>query len=421
MVKSSLLVLLFVFIAILKSEEYSGGSGTEADPYQISTLNDLKILSETSEDWTKYFKQTDDIDASETQNWDNGKGFNPIGKFQGVYDGDNHNITGLYIKRTTQYDVRIALFGVIENAEVSNLALENLFVEGSNSVGGLAGTIRYGSIIKNCSTSGIIKSSDHNPYVNQLCGGLVAYLKDNCKVENSSSSCEVDGCKYVGNLIGSVTLNCLVLNSYAIGSVAGSIQVGGLVGECCYNSKIENCYSSGVVSGDELVGGLVGRLENSFVENSYWDKETSGQTTSAGGEGKTTEEMKDINTYQNWDFSDIWSISENENNGYPILLWQSTNSTIVEETVPTSTVLLQNYPNPFNPTTTIKFYNEIDSKIKLSIYNAKGEIVSELINGKVSKGFHTVKFDASRLNSGVYYYSLETANKIYSKSMLLLK
>ncbi|MCX8063671.1 MAG: hypothetical protein N3G21_00675, partial [Candidatus Hydrogenedentes bacterium] len=64
------------------------------------------------------------------------------------------------------------------------------------------------------------------------------------------------------------------------------------------------------------VGGLVG--ENwGTVERSYWDVETSRQTISAGGEGKTTAEMKRKATYVGWDFEGVWDIEERES--YPWL------------------------------------------------------------------------------------------------------
>ncbi len=419
MFTKNLLLILILLIATTGLKAYSGGNGTESDPYQIATLNDLKQLSETENDWNKNFKQIADIDASETENWNDGKGFPPIGKFKGIYEGANHQITGLYIKRATDYDIRIALFAVLEGAKVSNLILENIFVEGANSVGGLVGTSRYGSVIENCSTSGIIKTCGNNPYVNLLCGGLAGYLKDNCKIENSFSSCNVEGCKYVGGLVGSVTLDCTVLNSYAIGAVNGDIQTGGLVGECFYNSTIQNCYSTGEVSGEESTGGLIGRLENATVTDSYWNIETSTQTSSAGGEGKTTSEMKNISTYENWDFTNIWKLEEDLNDGYPILYWQSLNS--IEEPIPASTLLTQNYPNPFNPTTTIKFYSGTSAKVELAVYNSQGELVKKLLDGKIKSGYHSIKFDGSNLNSGIYYYRLIANDKVFSKKMILIK
>lgn len=78
-------------------------------------------------------------------------------------------------------------------------------------------------------------------------------------------------------------------------------------------------YSTGaVLSNKEGAGGLLGSNSwNDIVAWSYWDIETSGQLNSADGVGKTTEEMKQIETYQYWDFEEVWDIVENET--YPFL------------------------------------------------------------------------------------------------------
>ncbi len=88
--------------------------------------------------------------------------------------------------------------------------------------------------------------------------------------------------------------------------------------------------------------------------------------------------------------------------------------------------LLQNFPNPFNPSTKINFSLAVDSKVKLNIYNLLGEQVAQLLNSNLTAGNHDVVFDATNLNSGVYFYKLE-ANGIdgqaftSTKKMILTK
>ncbi|WP_295104057.1 T9SS type A sorting domain-containing protein, partial [uncultured Candidatus Kuenenia sp.] len=69
--------------------------------------------------------------------------------------------------------------------------------------------------------------------------------------------------------------------------------------------------------------------------------------------------------------------------------------------------LSQNYPNPFNPSTTINFSLAVDSKVSLKVFNVLGQEVASLLNGQMSAGSQKVSFDASSLNSGVYFYRLE--------------
>jgi hypothetical protein len=69
----------------------------------------------------------------------------------------------------------------------------------------------------------------------------------------------------------------------------------------------------------------------------------------------------------------------------------------------------QNYPNPFNPSTTINFSLAVDSKVSLKIFDVLGQEVATLINGQMSAGSQKVSFDASSINSGVYFYRIDAS------------
>jgi len=88
---------------------------------------------------------------------------------------------------------------------------------------------------------------------------------------------------------------------------------------------------------------------------------------------------------------------------------------------PAASSLSQNYPNPFNPTTTINFTNKFDGAVKLTVMNAKGESVATLVNSNLTAGSHSVNFDGAKLNSGLYFYKLETADATITQKMLLVK
>jgi len=91
-------------------------------------------------------------------------------------------------------------------------------------------------------------------------------------------------------------------------------------------------------------------------------------------------------------------------------------------------LLSQNFPNPFNSITTIGIrIPPADGKIahmqfvSLKVYDVLGREVATLLNEEKPGGYYTIKFDASLLPSGIYFYRLNIGNIIKSKKMLLLK
>lgn len=104
--------------------------------------------------------------------------------------------------------------------------------------------------------------------------------------------------------------------------------------------------------------------------------------------------------------------------GEPIIVSEPLTS---ESNIPYETELYQNYPNPFNPVTTIKFSLKEESKVSLNVYNYTGQLVKALVNETRESGFHKIEFNASQFSSGVYYYTLKTDNKTFTKKMLMIK
>ena len=88
---------------------------------------------------------------------------------------------------------------------------------------------------------------------------------------------------------------------------------------------------------------------------------------------------------------------------------------------PSQFKLNQNYPNPFNPSTMISYVLPKTSLVRLKVYNILGQEVAVLINGEQNAGSHNVLFNASKLSSGVYFYSLRAGSNISTKKMILLK
>jgi hypothetical protein len=301
-----------------KYSKYRGSSGTAEDPYQIATAQDLIKLGETPEDYDKHFILTADIDLD--PNLDGRRVFAKavVGEFSGVFDGNGYTISYLTIRG----DSCLGLFGQLgPGATISNLVLEAADIKGS---GGYVGGERVGSLaghnggsITSCYSTGSVTGD-------RLVGGLVG--SNDGSITASCSTGTARGGRDVGGLVGDNGGS--ITNCYSSGTVDGGWDVGGLVGE--NNGSIANCYSTGVVTGVEEIGGLVGEGGGS-ITSSFWDIETSGQTTSDGGVGKATAEMQTASTFldSGWDFvdemtngtEDIWWILEGRD--YPRLWWET--------------------------------------------------------------------------------------------------
>jgi hypothetical protein len=89
--------------------------------------------------------------------------------------------------------------------------------------------------------------------------------------------------------------------------------------------------------------------------------------------------------------------------------------------LPNQFFLQQNYPNPFNPSTTIRYGLPHKSQVSLTVYNTLGQIVSRLVSGEQEAGYHEVRFDASGLSSGVYFYRLSAGTYVETRKLLLIR
>lgn len=104
-----------------------------------------------------------------------------------------------------------------------------------------------------------------------------------------------------------------------------------------------------------------------------------------------------------------------------ILLKPDAETSVASSDLPAAYSLSQNYPNPFNPTTNIEFSLKQSEFVNLSVYNMLGQKVAELVNGERAQGKHKVKFNATRLSSGVYIYKLKTRHFETSQKLMLLR
>jgi hypothetical protein len=303
-------------------DAYSGGSGTEDDPYKISSPEDLNNIGISShqEDWSKSFILTADVNLAAYT----GTQFNLIGDgkndpnakgFSGVFDGQGYKISNLkYAASSDMNDV--GLFrNVLLEGQLSNIILQNADVntpQGGKYVGALVGWNR--GAISNCGASGRIAGANN-------VGGLVGINEGTIGLSYSNGTVigkNVGSENNVGGLVGNNL--AILLDSYSLAQVSGGDCIGGLVGKNApgVGNPITRCYSAGKVTGLTNVGGLVGIASvRQNIAGSFWDTQTSGQSASIIGQGKTTAQMKTKSTFTSWDFDNVWDILAGQS--YPFL------------------------------------------------------------------------------------------------------
>ncbi len=342
------------------------GTGTSSDKYLMATLNNLSWVTQHTSKFNSYFLQTSNIDATNTQYWDdsddngdgdkyndpndlttagNNEGFFPIGSyndnFTGDYDGSSYTVSGIRINRSGTD--QIGFFGVVSgSSNIRNLGLTSLNISGKTNVGGLIGMNNSNSsIISNCFTTG-------NLYANgSSSGGLIgahgyAEKSNNGSkgtgVDNCYSTCNIEGTSFnsdaIGGLIG--TLYGAVSNSYSLGNVTRPSSsswsaYGALIGTIA-TGTVQTSFSTGSVTytgaTDPTDKGFIGEWYNgSTATNNFFDSEVSNQTTATGATAKTTAQMKLATTFLDGSFSFAksaghWAMNGSDNSGYPFLRFE---------------------------------------------------------------------------------------------------
>lgn len=223
----------------------------------------------------------------------------------GSFEGNGHVITGLTVVNPGGDGV--GLFGAVgRDGVVTNLGLEDVEIEGGDSVGGIAG-FNQGNVTR-------------------------SYVEGGVSGEDS----------YVGGIVG-WNNGGLVTETYSTARVNGRAQVGGVVGRNAGGGTVSSSYAAGDVSATAQAGGLVGMLgsENqlagreSVLRDSYWDMDATGQNDEVGNmragegeftienvEGLTTSEIQGEDAGERmtaFDFAGTWEATED----YPVLSWQA--------------------------------------------------------------------------------------------------
>jgi len=293
----------------------STGDGTEQNPYHIEDSYGLQAITV---DLAANYTLSESVDLSETAEWNDGAGFEPIANnsdFSGSFDGDNHTISDLTINRSTASNV--GLFGSIgSTGTISNVTLTDATVSGNRDVGTLAGAnqgsisdVQVSTVVQGNRSPGEGNASSIGGFVGENAGNITQSTVDG----NVSAD---DGGGSIGGFVGVLSSGGQIADSHATGTVSvtdgGSVgglvgsasgdqdsdeisnstanvsidavrsdNVGGLLGSGSAFAVITDSSARGTVSGEMNVGGLVGKTESdifrSFATGDVIGNDTSGQ------------------------------------------------------------------------------------------------------------------------------------------------
>ncbi len=285
------------------------GSGTEADPYQISTPATLNAVRTNTSAW---YILKNNLDMSGYGN------FSSISGFSGNINGDGYVISGLYVSASSTND--IGLFGsIVSGGTVKNLTLSNIYIYGNSRVGGLVGNLDN-STVMNCCITGSSTVKGKSDSVGGLVGSNGGTVRQSCV----TASVTVTGVQTVGGFVGYAYGSTLIENCFSLAGVSSKYgQCGGFVGSI-YNGTIRYCYSTGTASGGgESYGGFAGyRFEDNYfitviMTSCYYNTRTCGWSDTGKGTPLTSWQMVISSNYSGWDFSTVWTIDAGAS--YPYL------------------------------------------------------------------------------------------------------
>ncbi|MBQ0077999.1 MAG: hypothetical protein KBS55_05160 [Bacteroidales bacterium] len=353
------------------------GSGTEADPYQIATYDDLKLLSELGATGDVKYRAawyilTQDIDCGQLNAdysvKEGAESFQPICQngsdaamsFHGNFNGNGKTISGLYINGSKQYT---GLFGVLRNGTIKNLTVIANVASSATDTGIIVGDFSANAHVENCTASGILTSTSssstarvggivgrmtatssvtgctNNATITATaegagyCGGIVGQqlgIIDGCTNNGTVSAYQYAGgiSGYLGNnngMNGSIIVNCCNRGSIT----ATNSYVGGICGYITYGCTLANSYNAAAVTATSNIGAIAGGINNTVpkgsdlaagvVENCYSDVATG---MAMIGPSSNTPWVRHCYWRQNTCSSIGSSLNGNNTNGY--FSWNST-------------------------------------------------------------------------------------------------
>ncbi len=287
-------MLLAYCINIAPAAAAPTGSGTELDPFLITSENDLRLITGASDACWRF-----ENDIALTQNFS-------LAEFSGTLDGNGHKISNISLSSSEGYSENEAAFILENTGTIKNLHVEGTANYDSSNPGGSIFVYENSGTIEGCSVKGRMN---------------VTLL--NTHSQNGSNA----GAFTAHNQAGGVIRNCysrvymhLTVSGGSTSKIAGT---SGFVNE--NNGYIENCYAAtyGRTSSIPYSGFRTNSDDGTF-SSCYYDNDLPGinerDTDSFYNVFPlTTEAMKWSGSYSGWDFGGTWAIDENINDGYPYL------------------------------------------------------------------------------------------------------
>ena len=221
------------------------------------------------------------------------------GYYKGIFDGNGHSISGVYVNRdeaADDVDMRfkgsIGLFGYHDGV-IRNLGILDSYMRGNYYIGsicgynncgtiqncystarvggvlyigGISGRIHHG-IVENCYNAGNVCG---NREIGGICGDNYSIIESCYNIGSVSGNEDVGGIAGWGYDVEDDSDSCKIVDCYNMGKVTGKKNVGGICGYD-YCSLVENCYSQATVSGNTNVGGICGKGYKADFQNAYYD------------------------------------------------------------------------------------------------------------------------------------------------------
>lgn len=313
------LVCLVIFLnftlsrSYAQQETYAGftidiswaGSGTEADPYLITSPNELAGLASNVNAGNSYtgkvFKMTANISLEVFDNNNNRVSWIPIGKgnfsstdviglcFNGVFDGNGFMISGIY---STGFSP-MGLFGFVDGGTIKNVGVRGNFSCTSKTayVGGIVGYLGTNGTVTCCYNEATItgaSTTERPTPASGAAGGIVGFSNGDVLNCYNEGDITISAYRYVwgGGIVGRTNKRAnsfsTVTNCYNTGQISGTcygttscgVRVGGIVGG--NHASVTNCYSTGSISGTggstQRIGAVVGEnnSSNGYTNYCYW-------------------------------------------------------------------------------------------------------------------------------------------------------